>query len=393
LFSTNLFESAPSFVHSLHHRRSVYFLFRENAIEQINCGKRVLSRIGRVCTNDRGGPHKFKNRWTTFLKARLNCSVPGEFPFEFDEIQSSSGLISGLYQLPPVGMYALDMSGWRSLRNTMMRSSPSSAPSPPSPQQLLYAVFTTNVNAIPASAVCAFSISQIERIFAESAFKAQLNGDSNANWMPVAPHRTPNPRAGQCVCSSNSQSNYERMDAPACNRSADEQTLQFIKENPLLDESVHAEFGGPLLIGTDPSHRWTKIAVHGQIPLLSPGAPLVDVMFVGTDDGHVLKSVTLTGAAVEAAATAGFGSGWEALKPILLEKLEVLPKGQPVTDLRINAAQGSLLVFSSDQVKAIPIQRCQRRAHSCGGCVRLQDPYCAWHSALNSCVPVALQSP
>ena len=25
--------------------------------------------------------------WTSFLKARLNCSVPGEFPFYFNEIR------------------------------------------------------------------------------------------------------------------------------------------------------------------------------------------------------------------------------------------------------------------------------------------------------------------
>ena len=47
----------------------------------------MFSRVARVCKSDRGGPHKHKRRWTTFLKARLNCSVPGEFPFHFDEIQ------------------------------------------------------------------------------------------------------------------------------------------------------------------------------------------------------------------------------------------------------------------------------------------------------------------
>ena len=26
--------------------------------------------------------------WTTFLKARLNCSLPGEYPFYYDYIQS-----------------------------------------------------------------------------------------------------------------------------------------------------------------------------------------------------------------------------------------------------------------------------------------------------------------
>lgn len=31
-----------------------------------------------------------KNTWTTFSKARLNCSLPGEFPFYYDEIQGAA---------------------------------------------------------------------------------------------------------------------------------------------------------------------------------------------------------------------------------------------------------------------------------------------------------------
>ena len=31
-----------------------------------------------------------KDNWTTFVKARLNCSIPGEYPFYFDEIQGMS---------------------------------------------------------------------------------------------------------------------------------------------------------------------------------------------------------------------------------------------------------------------------------------------------------------
>ena len=31
-----------------------------------------------------------KKRWTTFLKSRLNCSVPGDYPFHFNEIQSTT---------------------------------------------------------------------------------------------------------------------------------------------------------------------------------------------------------------------------------------------------------------------------------------------------------------
>lgn len=47
----------------------------------------VYSRVGRVCQHDKGGPHAFSDRWTSFLKARLNCSVPGEYPFYFNEIR------------------------------------------------------------------------------------------------------------------------------------------------------------------------------------------------------------------------------------------------------------------------------------------------------------------
>jgi semaphorin 6 len=47
----------------------------------------VYSRVARVCKNDKGGPKKFKNRWTTYLKTRLNCSIPGDYPFYFNHLR------------------------------------------------------------------------------------------------------------------------------------------------------------------------------------------------------------------------------------------------------------------------------------------------------------------
>lgn len=47
----------------------------------------VYSRVARVCKQDKGGPHQFGDRWTSFLKSRLNCSVPGDYPFYFNEIR------------------------------------------------------------------------------------------------------------------------------------------------------------------------------------------------------------------------------------------------------------------------------------------------------------------
>lgn len=75
-------------MHSFDYGDFVFFFFRETAVEYMNCGKRVYSRVARVCKGDRGGgPQRLKNSWTSFLKSRLNCSVPGGYPFYFDEIR------------------------------------------------------------------------------------------------------------------------------------------------------------------------------------------------------------------------------------------------------------------------------------------------------------------
>ncbi|XP_053990442.1 semaphorin-1A-like, partial [Hylaeus volcanicus] len=79
--------NGPNFVSSFAYEDYVFFFYRETAVEYMNCGKAVYSRVGRVCQHDKGGPHAFSDRWTSFLKARLNCSVPGEYPFYFNEIR------------------------------------------------------------------------------------------------------------------------------------------------------------------------------------------------------------------------------------------------------------------------------------------------------------------
>ncbi|KTF93964.1 hypothetical protein cypCar_00010298 [Cyprinus carpio] len=58
----------------------VFFFFRETAVEAQGFGK-----------NDMGGQRSLVNKWTTFLKARLVCSVPGNDGTEthFDELSSA----------------------------------------------------------------------------------------------------------------------------------------------------------------------------------------------------------------------------------------------------------------------------------------------------------------
>lgn len=65
----------------------MYFFFREPAVEYMNCGKNIYSRVARVCKRDTGGKNILVNNWATYLKARLNCSIPGDYPFYFNEIR------------------------------------------------------------------------------------------------------------------------------------------------------------------------------------------------------------------------------------------------------------------------------------------------------------------
>lgn len=95
----------PNFVGSLERGPYVYFFFRENAVEVANCGAAIYSRVARICKvailsvaldgfqklalqNDVGGRYILKQNWATFVKARLNCSLPGDYPFYFNEIRS-----------------------------------------------------------------------------------------------------------------------------------------------------------------------------------------------------------------------------------------------------------------------------------------------------------------
>ena len=77
----------PNFVGSFDVGEYILFFFRETAVEYINCGKAVYSRVARVCKKDTGGKNILNQNWATYLKARLNCSIPGEFPFYFNEIR------------------------------------------------------------------------------------------------------------------------------------------------------------------------------------------------------------------------------------------------------------------------------------------------------------------
>ncbi|XP_054278176.1 semaphorin-1A-like isoform X1 [Macrosteles quadrilineatus] len=317
----------PNFVSSMVYDEYVLFFFREAAVEYMNCGKVVYSRVARVCRKDKGGPHQFGDRWTSFLKARLNCSVPGDYPFYFDEIQGASEVVRGQYG----GEGA----------------------------ELVYGVFTTPVNSIGGSAVCAFSMRDMMRTF-DGEFKEQAT--MNANWLRVSPSKVPEPRPGQCVNDS---------------RTLPDVSVNFVKSHSLMDEAVPSFFSIPLLVRISSQYRFSSIAVDPQVMAVS--GEVYDVMFVGTDDGRVLKAINI-----------GQRGSEPAVRSVVVEELQLLRSSETVRRLsvvRVPGQEDRLLVVSDDAVVSVPLHRCgSGKITNCSDCIGLQDPYCAWDTRSRQCV-------
>ncbi|OQR69481.1 semaphorin-1A-like [Tropilaelaps mercedesae] len=305
--------NAPQFVSSMHLGGFVYFFFRESAVEYINCGKAIYSRVARVCTNDQGGPHKFKERFTSFLKARLNCSIPGEVPFYFNELQSTSPIVEGSYR------------GERA--------------------RLIYSILTTGPNSISGSAVCAFRLEDIDTAF-HGAFKGQE--DKNSNWLPVINSKVPEPRPGQCVNSS---------------KSLPDATLNFIANHPLMDQAVPAYLGRPVVVHTGFTYRYTYITVDGQVEATS-GKPY-DVLFIGTDHGHVLKVINI-------ASLAEGSDSQQPASPVIVEDVHVFGKasGEPFA----STAHSGPIAITHLVVQRSPYEQ-----------KLIVDPYCAWNLDERKC--------
>ncbi|XP_023220113.1 semaphorin-2A-like isoform X2 [Centruroides vittatus] len=219
----------PHFVGSYDIGEYVYFFFRESAVEYINCGKNVYSRVARVCKKDTGGKNILNKNWASFLKARLNCSIPGEFPFYFNEIQN-------IYQHPD-------------------------------DERMFYGVFTTSMNGLMGSAICTFNLDSIQEVF-NGKFKEQAT--SSSAWLPVLTSKVPEPRPGLCVNDT---------------QTLPDSVLNFIRGHPLMDSAVAHDNGKPVYYKRDVI--FTRLVVDR----LEVDGVHYTVYYTGTNNGLIYKLV------------------------------------------------------------------------------------------------------
>ncbi|XP_051889556.1 semaphorin-3D [Pristis pectinata] len=300
----------------------IYFFFREATEDSRTSDRTIFSRVARVCKNDAGGQRSLINKWTTFLKARLVCSVPGPDGVDtyFDELQD---------------VFLLQT---RDQRNP-----------------LVYGVFTTTSSIFKGSAVCAYSMADIRAAF--NGPYAHKEGPDH-RWVEYE-GRIPYPRPGTCPSKTYDPSIKSTKDFP-------DEVISFIRYHPVMFKSVHPMTTKPVFTRINVDYRLTQIVVDH----VAAEDGQYDVMFLGTDIGTVLKVVSVT------------KENW-VTEEVVLEELQVFKGHSPILNMEISSKQQQLYIGSRDGLVQLSLHRCDIYGKVCAECCLARDPYCAWDG--NSC--------
>uniref|UniRef100_A0A3Q0RHN3 Si:dkey-49n23.1 n=1 Tax=Amphilophus citrinellus TaxID=61819 RepID=A0A3Q0RHN3_AMPCI len=223
----------------------VYFFLKERAVEAGQWDRRVYSRVARVCKNDAGGRRSLINRWTTFLKARLVCSVPGPsgVDTQFDELEDIFVLETKDPQNPTV-----------------------------------YGVFSTSSSIFRGSAVCVYSMASIRAAF-NGPFAHKEGPDYR--WVEYK-GRIPYPRPGTCPSETYDALHKSTKDFP-------DEVVSFMRQHQLMWEPVLPLGGRPILTRVNSAYMLKKVVVDRVDAEDGP----YDVLHLGTDDGKVVKAVSV----------------------------------------------------------------------------------------------------
>ncbi|XP_065543269.1 semaphorin-3B isoform X2 [Lathamus discolor] len=296
----------------------VYFFFRETAVEQQQgLGKTSFARIGQICRNDVGGQRSLVNKWTTFLKARLVCAVPGPDGADthFDELRD---------------VFLLQT---RDKRNP-----------------LVYTVFSTSSSVFQGSAICIYTMADIRRAFLGPF--AHKEGP-NYQWVSYQ-GRVPYPRPGMCP-SKTFGTFGSTKDFP-------DEVIQFARHHPLMYNPVLPHGQRPLFLQAAMPYTFTCIAVDR----VTATDGHYDVLFIGTDVGTVLKVVSVP------------KGSWNHMEPLVLEELQIFQDASPITSLQLSSKRQQLYAGSATALAQLPLHRCSAYGKACAECCLARDPYCAW---------------
>uniref|UniRef100_A0A665U321 Sema domain, immunoglobulin domain (Ig), short basic domain, secreted, (semaphorin) 3bl n=1 Tax=Echeneis naucrates TaxID=173247 RepID=A0A665U321_ECHNA len=215
----------------------VYFFFTEKVTEAGDREGAIHTRVGRVCANDVGGQRVLVNKWSTFIKARLVCSVPGPH-----------GIDTHFNQLEDV---------------FLLRTKDERNPD-------VYAIFSTISNVFQGFAVCVYRMADIREAF-NGPFAHKEGPDYQ--WGAYE-GRMPYPRPG-CPSKITNQPGREfgsTKDFP-------DSVLHFARSHPLMWRPVYPALRQPVLVKANIPYKLKQIVVDR----VEAEDGQYDVMFIGTD--------------------------------------------------------------------------------------------------------------
>ncbi|KAA0724307.1 Semaphorin-7A Semaphorin-K1 [Triplophysa tibetana] len=267
----------------------IYILFREKNTDTSPDADPWISRVARVCKVDEGGPKEYlQNIWTSFLKARLVCGIAGESLY-FNRLQD---------------IFVVHAENWTDSR--------------------VYALFSSSWN---STAVCIYSLKDLDAIFENSAFK-DYDG------------KIPSKRPGTCVKNSNS--------IPIS-------TLNIIKYYPEMQgwiRPIHKDT--PFFMSKT---NYTKIAVD---KVEASDGLVYNVLLLAKDNGMILKVLEID------------------TKAFIISETRLNNGSSPVQAMKLDSETNKLFVGYPDRISVLDLKRCQDYNASCEFCVLSRDPYCAW---------------
>lgn len=295
----------------------LYFFFRERLTDNSGNTKNIHTMVARVCPSDIGGQRSLVNKWTTFLKARMVCSVLEEDGTEthFDELES---------------VFLLETDQPKGL--------------------LVFGVFTSTSSVFKGSAVCVYNMADILTVF-NGPF-AHREGP-NFQWVAFQ-GRIPYPRPGTCPGGAFTPDIQTTKEFP-------DDVVTFVRNHPVMFNPIYPVGRRPLVVRTNADYKYTSVAVD-QV-MAADGN--YQVLFLGTDKGTIQKVIVLP-------------TNHSLHEDLILEELEVFKNKAPVTNLRISSKKQQLYVSSEFGVSQVSLHRCQAYGSACADCCLARDPYCAW---------------
>ncbi|XP_053350950.1 semaphorin-7A [Clarias gariepinus] len=258
------------------------------------------AQIGRICMNDEGGTKTMlPDSWTTFLKARVMC-----------------GTVSTPRQ-------------YNNIRRAFLLTSPNRT-------GVMYGLFS---NAWDTTVVCAYSVEDIDMVFAKSKLKGYNN--------PLTGNRH-----GMCGPKNQSTAQNSKM-------------LGVIKDHPEIEDIILPVGEAPLDLPTE--DHFTHIVAD---TVLAVNDEHYIVIYLGTEQGKILKVLHTSEEA------------------FIISQYSLFHNEGPIINMAIDSKKGHLYIGTAMEVQRLPLADCNRYGDSCRECILSRDPYCGWDLAKKRCLAI-----